>query len=62
MEKKPFLVSIKTPNSIHEQIFIIAASSCDAVMRAFELMFGDFDSVKQHGGMKIAVKPVRRAA
>jgi hypothetical protein len=58
----PFRVTVTVPNRIPEQLSILAASSCDAVMRAFELLFPDFDSVKPHGGLKVAVEPVRRAA
>lgn len=57
----PFAVRINVGGKPQE-LNILAESSCDAVMRAFELLFPDFDSVKPHGGLKVAVEPVRRTA
>ncbi len=62
----PFRVSVTVPGRAPEQIGLIAAHACDAVTKAMEIMFPDFDSEKPAGGLAIKVEAIksttRRAA
>lgn len=58
----PFRTTVTVPGRLPEQIDVLAPNACAAVTMVLELLFPDFDSVKPHGGLKVAVEPVRRAA
>ena len=56
----PFRVTVTVPGHAPEQIGLIAQHACDAVTKAIEIMFPDFDSEKPTGGFSIKVEAVRR--
>ena len=56
----PFRVTVSIPGRAPEQIGLIAEHSCDAVTKAMEIMFPDFDSEKPDGALSIKVETVRR--
>lgn len=62
----PFSVAVTVPGVGREQINLLAPTSCDAVIRALEIMFPDFDEEKPGGGLAIKVEAItpsnRRAA
>jgi hypothetical protein len=57
----PFRVTVSAGDAFHEQISLLAASSCDAVMRTFEILFSDDDVSPEKTGLKIDVRPWRRS-
>lgn len=54
----PFHVTVTVPGVGREQINLLAPTSCDAVIRALEIMFPDFDEEKPAGGLAIKVEAI----
>lgn len=61
-----FRVTVAMPNAMPETVNLMALHSCEAVTKALELMFPDFDSEKPVGILGVKVEPIsaktRRAA
>ena len=55
----PFRVSVTVPGHAPEQIGLIAVHACDAITKAMEIMFPDFDSVKPETGLAIKVEAIK---
>lgn len=53
----PFRVTVTVPNRIPEQLSILAASSCDAIVKAMELFFDD-DGVVPPEGLTLCARPI----
>jgi hypothetical protein len=54
---RPFVVTIRT-GAKHEELNILAASSCDAIVKAMELFFDDDDGVVPPEGLTLCARPI----
>ena len=59
LAKRPYCVTVSGDGKVIEQVRIMAANPCDAVVSALNLLFADIDTVKPRG-LKIIAAPIER--